>query len=402
MEQSPSKELYPLIKGSKTSLATREQLSSILAYLDYDQIVSLYKSETLDPNTLAVVGGYNLYWKERVEHWFGVTLSDYKVDWLKVYNIVKDRERDNFIQVLWNDNYKIMPPEIWLDGYRKETSPAYVDILNRLLLIASKRNYINVVSRLLSDSRVDPSYEEQNKDMFGSNYINKSALAEATGEYNLEIVDMLLNDGRANLFVKGFVGTYSILSIAAGRGANNIRTSIVKRLIKDPRTAEHINEGLVGALDIGIHNVNVQRWDLIDWLLNNTKADPSIQDNKTIIYACADGPIELVKILLKDSRVNPADKHNDAIIAAAEYNKLMVLDLLLQDSRVDPTDTGTNIYKLKETVNRTNLALKLAIENKHKDIVRRLIKDERIRQMLDNDSNTHDKIETLLGINLNI
>ena len=388
MEQSPSKELYPLISGSKTSLATREQLSSILAYLDYDQVVALSESGVLDPDSLAVVDDYNLYWKERVEHWFGVTLSDYKVNWKDVYHILRYRKRNDFknLSVYSIINRADIPLEIWLDGYRKETSPEYVDVLNKILVWAAGNNHPHIVAQLLLDSRVDPSHEEE--------YIGevKSALTGAIQSENLEIIDMLLNNERVNLHP----GQRSILRIAGESGT----VPVVKKLLEDPRISPEINEAWLGAL-------KEENWIIISWLLDNTNVDPSINNNKAIIKAST-VHYNIVKKLLKDPRVDPSAQHNSAIIAAASYSvpsgRPTIINLLLEDPRVDPTDTGPNVVRPQfgKRENRNNMALKIALYYKNSSAVKRLIKDDRVKKLLDKDHQMQQSVHHLLNDERNL
>ena len=69
-------------------------------------------------------------------------------------------------------------------------------------------------------------------------------------------------------------------------------------------------------------------------LLQDSRVDPSADNNRAIRYASRKGHIEVVKLLLQDNRVNPLTKTNSAIGYACKYGKVEVVELLLQDNRV--------------------------------------------------------------------
>lgn len=76
---------------------------------------------------------------------------------------------------------------------------------------------------------------------------------------------------------------------------------------------------------------------VVKLLLNDPRVDPSSVDNEAIKIACAHGQIEIVKILLQDNRVDPSAQDNYCILIVCEENNIKLARLLLQDPRVDPS-----------------------------------------------------------------
>jgi len=60
-----------------------------------------------------------------------------------------------------------------------------------------------------------------------------------------------------------------------------------------------------------------------------------IKDDESIMYACENGHIEIVKLLLKDSRVNPSANNNAAIFRACKNGHFKIVKILLKNSRID-------------------------------------------------------------------
>ena len=84
-----------------------------------------------------------------------------------------------------------------------------------------------------------------------------------------------------------------------------------------------------------------------------------------LIQACGSGHLAIVERLLQDSRVDPSDNDNWAIIFASENGHSAIVERLLQDSRVDPSDDE-------------NLAIRWASQNGHSAIVECLLRDDRV------------------------
>jgi ankyrin repeat protein len=98
-------------------------------------------------------------------------------------------------------------------------------------------------------------------------------------------------------------------------------------------------------------------------LLNDSRVDPSNEDNQAIINASIQGHFEIVQLLLQDPRVDPSA--NEAIQIASEYGYFEIVRSLLQESRVDPSD-------------QNNIAIQRAIQNGNSEVVRILLEDSRV------------------------
>ncbi len=109
----------------------------------------------------------------------------------------------------------------------------------------------------------------------------------------------------------------------------------------------------------------VNNIQLMEFLLNNPKIDPSVQNNQAIINASQKGHVDIVRLLLADKRVNPGVVNNIAFLNAIQRGNLGVVELLLNDPRVKPDA-------------QDNAAIIVASQKGHIDIVKLLLKDVRI------------------------
>src|SRR3972149_2705194 len=74
--------------------------------------------------------------------------------------------------------------------------------------------------------------------------------------------------------------------------------------------------------------------EVVKLLLQDTRVDPSDQNNAAILLASGSGHIEVVKLLLQDTRVDPSDQNNLAFRWASQKGYVKIVELLLQDPRV--------------------------------------------------------------------
>ena len=86
--------------------------------------------------------------------------------------------------------------------------------------------------------------------------------------------------------------------------------------------------------------------EMVDWLLQDPRVDPSEQNNRTIIKASKCGHVAVVDKLLQDPRVDPSDQNNCAISWASYYGYVAVVARLLQDPRVDPTANNNEAIRI--------------------------------------------------------
>ncbi len=152
------------------------------------------------------------------------------------------------------------------------------EILNKALVVASKKGYVHIVNSLLGDKRVDPGV-----------YDNK-VLIQASEDGHVEIVKILLQHSKVD---PSDQNNRAILT-ASQNGDSNI----VKELLKDKRV------------------------------------DPGVDENGALIDAIMDGHIKVVKLLINDGRIDPSAYDNSAIKEAIYRNDKKVVSILIKDGGV--------------------------------------------------------------------
>jgi ankyrin repeat protein len=200
----------------------------------------------------------------------------------------------------------------------------------------------DVVRLLLSDHRLDPSFE------------NNQAIIEAANNGNMVLFKLLLEDPRVDPSDQSNLALIS----AASRGHDDI----LQLLLQDPRVdpSDQDNEAIIEAVRDFSDLITVKI------LLADPRVDPSDQKNQAIIEAVQDySDLETFKILLADPRVDPSDQKNQAIIYAAENGNVDIVKLLIADPRVDPSD-------------QNNRAISVSATNGHADIFKLLLNDPRV------------------------
>jgi ankyrin repeat protein len=110
----------------------------------------------------------------------------------------------------------------------------------------------------------------------------------------------------------------------------------------------------------------------IKLLLNDSKIDPSFDENDYICFAAENGYSEIIELLLKDKRVNPSTLDNYPIRKASAYGYLDTVKLLLNNSKVDPSDY-------------TSFAIRSAYISEHLEIVDLLWKYKKVKNKLKKD-----------------
>jgi ankyrin repeat protein len=182
---------------------------------------------------------------------------------------------------------------------------------NQELMSASQNGHIAIVTHLLQDPRVDPSYN--------TNW----AIRLAFQNCHLEIVTLLLQDPRVDTSVDNYA-----IRWASRYG----HLEIVNLLLQDPRV------------------------------------DPSADNNMAIRWASYYGHIAVVTLLLQDTRVDPSADNNWAIRHASENGHLAVVKKLILDPRVNVHTLDPGNVKLLsiELIISMNLALPFPADSKIK------------------------------------
>jgi ankyrin repeat protein len=106
-------------------------------------------------------------------------------------------------------------------------------------------------------------------------------------------------------------------------------------------------------------------FDVVKYLLDDGRFDPSEYEFGTITMASENGHLEMVKLLLKDHRVDPTEEYNNPIGIASQNGHLEVVKELMKDKRVDPSDSD-------------NYPISIASQNGHLEVVKELLKDKRV------------------------
>lgn len=194
---------------------------------------------------------------------------------------------------------------------------------NNAFNIACEAGDIEVVEDLLQTG-ADPTTK------------NNYALINASTRGHVDIVNRLLQDSRVNFYID----TKNRALISA---IINKRLNVVNRLLQDPQVDPRYdgNSALHQAI-IG------NRTEIIFRLIQDDRVDPSAYENQLIRWASAWGHLNLVVTLLSDSRVNPGDSYqgaNYAIVRASRNGHYDIVRLLLTDERVDPTVNNNDAIK---------------------------------------------------------
>ena len=99
---------------------------------------------------------------------------------------------------------------------------------------------------------------------------------------------------------------------------------------------------------------------LLNYLMDNLGAVPSLNDNYLIRIASREGYLDIVNRLLQDSRVNPSTHRSNALSVASSNGYLGVVNRLLRDPRVNP-----------------NNAIESAVRSGSLDIINAILNDPR-------------------------
>jgi ribosomal protein S26 len=142
-----------------------------------------------------------------------------------------------------------------------------------------------------------------------------------------QVEDSLLCSGLSKCFHVGFV-----IQSAAKLGHHKI----VSLLLSQP-TNEDITPYLDSAIRYGCFHGHQK---VVNILLRDGRADPSIFDNFCIQMAAQQGHYEVVRELIHDNRVDPTAFDNYAIKFAHKNGYHRIVKLLLNHPRVNPEATG--------------------------------------------------------------
>lgn len=196
----------------------------------------------------------------------------------------------------------------------------YNNLISTPLELAVKHNNIRIVNRLLEDPRVIPDY---------------GSFMNAVDNNNIEILNRLLQNPRTR--------REELSSAIVRQAINNGFMEIVDILLKDGRF--NLNEVLSYAAKTG-------NMDVIDYILS----DPSfVADNSALETASYEHQTDVVNRLLKDPRFDPTNNNYRAISKAAEKKNTKIVNILLNDIRVDWNDLIDHDFYTDNTVEGRNM-----------------------------------------------
>ena len=186
------------------------------------------------------------------------------------------------------------------------------------LIEACSRGWLEIVSLLLKDSRIDVNKEDNN---------GKTGFIHACENGHREIVSLLLQDSRIDVNKAAKNGwTGFIYSCEFGDEA------AVSLLLTDPRV--DVNTVDTDAATGFIHACKNCDTDIVSLLLNNSRIDTEQTDKngKTgFLYACQTGDTDLISLLLKDPRMSI----DNQFLGACYLGDTARISLLLNYSPVD-------------------------------------------------------------------
>jgi len=198
--------------------------------------------------------------------------------------------------------------------------------------------------------------------------LDDRALRWASYNGHAEVVKLLLDAG-ANVHAEGdlalrwasYYGNVEVVKLLLDAGADvhaalrwasrNGHAEVVKRLKQ--YGAKHVNESIkhltprseqelrlfVKEELTPYEKLKMGCLEGLLWMVEDAVKegiDPSVNNNQSLLWACQNGYLNIVKYLLKDKRVDPTDLDSVSLRAATFYRHYDIVKLLLDDGRADP------------------------------------------------------------------
>jgi hypothetical protein len=160
---------------------------------------------------------------------------------------------------------------------------------------------------------------------------------------NSDILLYLLKDNRIN---HSYLSNDSIISSIIRNDFSQVKILISSGLLKLSDS-----NGIISSC---IRNRNA---DILEYILKNTDLNPNKKDSYydyPIVRACEERNFEIIKILFNDSRVDPSVDNNKALLNSIIYGKTDIIKLLLTDCRVTPA-SDPEIFS--ETIKRKKIEI---------------------------------------------
>jgi hypothetical protein len=306
--------------------------ASISAYLSEDQLFALRTSKGLIERT-KIINQQPLYWKERVENWFGILLHDHKVNWKRIYLSLIKEEEELKIARLRKDIYGIKKTEKLRARYFKS-----LDNISPLLIAeesAAINDDVELIKVILDVLRNETDEQIATE----VNYIVERALFEV--RFNNKPVWNVIN------FLIDMVTDVSLKTRIFDTSIQwREEFKITEKLFGDPQLKSIIDYDDAFHAAIVFGNVIITKL-----LLDGYPVHPEAHDNAYIIDAATNGYEGIVKLLMNDTRVDPTAGNNRAIKRAVERNKWNIVRVLFNDERVrESLNDPDLVEKIKETL----------------------------------------------------
>mmetsp|Transcript_18214 Transcript_18214/g.29609 ORF Transcript_18214/g.29609 Transcript_18214/m.29609 type:complete len:647 (-) Transcript_18214:543-2483(-) len=205
--------------------------------------------------------------------------------------------------------------------------------------LACKNGNLQVVKMLLNDGRVYPWSKES------------LCFRIAAVRSNLAVLRVLLEDNR----VDPAACHNEAIRVAAKSGNDDIVKCLLLDRRVDPRSSESY------ALRWACRNGHVS---CVRLLLDDNRSDPSAMEGYSLTWASKNGHIEVVRTLLKQPGVDPAADDSDCLRLAVQYGHLEVVQVLISDGRARP---GAN----------ASWSIRVAAERGRRKVFRALLEDGR-------------------------
>jgi len=126
---------------------------------------------------------------------------------------------------------------------------------------------------------------------------------------------------------------YASIVLAVNKSNMCLSYSIVKHIYSE--------SAYRNVLDPGINNSCILRTacrtnnvDMVRFLLEDGRADPSAMQNKSIMLACWYGNVDVLRLLLDDGRADPCTNKGHALVTACKNGHIEIVRVLLEDPRV--------------------------------------------------------------------
>ena len=199
----------------------------------------------------------------------------------------------------------------------------------------SSDDELEIVESLLKDKTFDPRCN------------NSYIIERATRLSSNKVIRLLLDDGRADPATYNNEPLYNAISIQ--------KHGIIKLLLNDPRvdasrafSIRCINELIIPFQDM----MTVETSDTVQLLLNNSRTDPSI-DNNYLIYICCHYKefvdVNTIYRILQDSRVDPSDYNNRALKEIIKWEPNIFKRMLCHPQMIKFFKSHILLLKIKST-----------------------------------------------------